>query len=104
MIEEMELIAMEQEAKAKGGRDGGRGNTMGMLRFSASVPLPMRMGMVGGLSFSPTWGGLLLGLALGSIFTLATEIIKTAFDFNDNSSKSGAGSSHGLFIPDVIIT
>lgn len=105
MTEEMELIQMEQEAEAeaKSGRDGGRGNTMGMLRFAASVPLPMRMGMVGGLSFSPTLGGLLLGLALGSAFMMATEIVKTAFD-NDNSSKSRAGFSHGLFIPDVIIT
>lgn len=103
MMEEMELIEMEQEAEAKNGRGGGRGNTAGALLFSAQVGLPMQLGLIGGLSFSPSWGGLLLGLALGSVFTLASEVIKTAFDFNDNG-KDGTNFSHGLFIPDVIIT
>ena len=103
MREEMELIAMEQEAEAKSGRGGGRGNTMGALLFASQVGLPMQMGLLGGLSLSPTWGGLFLGLILGSLFTMGSEIIKTAFDFNDNSNKGEAGL-HGLFIPDVIIT
>lgn len=103
MMEEMELIAMEQEAKAKGGREGSRGNTMGALMFSSRVGLPMRMGMIGGLSFSPTWGGLFLGLVLGSFLTMGSEILKTAFDFDGNKGRGWAGS-HSFFVPDVIIT
>lgn len=104
MEEEMELIAMEEEAEAeaKGGR-GDRGNTVGALMFASRVGLPMQIGLIGGLSFSPTWGGLFLGLVLGSFLTMANEILKTAFDFDGNKSRDWDGS-HGFFVPDVIIT
>ena len=75
---------------------------MGALRFSAQVGLPMKLGLIGGLSVSPTFGGLLLGLAFGSALTLGSEMVKSVFD--DNSSKNGISLSNGLFIPDVIIT
>ena len=99
MEEEMELIAMEQEAKAK----GGRGNTAGALMFSSRGSLPMQIGLIGGLSFSPTFGGLVLGLIIGSFLTMVTEILETAFDFDRNKGRDWAGS-HSFFVPDVIIT
>ena len=89
----------EEEEKRSGKNDS---DTMGFLRFSAQVGLPMKLGLAGGLSVSPTFGGLLLGLAFGSALTLGSEMVKSVFD--GNSSKNGIRLSNGLFIPDVIIT
>lgn len=101
--EELALIAEEQEEEAKNGRGGGRGETFGILMFASRVDLPMQIGLIGGLSFSPTWGGLFLGLVLGSFLTMGSEILKTAFDFDGNKGRGLAGS-HSFFVPDVIIT
>ena len=102
IAEEMELIAMEEEEEEK--RSGKNdSDTMGFLRFSAQVGLPMKLGLAGGLSVSPTFGGLLLGLLFGSALTLGSEMVKSVFDGNSRS-KNGISLSNGLFIPDVIIT